>query len=188
MQRTVAGLFLVGAIAAGGAAALVSPAMAAEGAAPGKAKVGEVSVAGAAFVEDTGSEDCRVGRGSYAYILADPEAVDQDCDLVAGIQLPDGAELRSLRCSVYDNYAVNGMELYLVRVELTSGVPQIVFRTAGTVDSGIPQVVGDGAAEPGTANVDNAKFAYYVAAGYSYTDFTTAGNELRVYGCSASYR
>jgi hypothetical protein len=188
MERTLVGLLLVGAIAAGGATALAAPAAEPEGAAPGKATVGEVSVAGAAFTDDTGDEDCRVARGAYAYIAADPEAVDEDCDLVAGIQLPDEAQLLALRCSLYDSYAANVFEAYLIRVELATGAPQIVFRTAGTVDSGIVQLVGDGTPEPATARVDNAKFAYYLAAAFSYSDFTTAGNEMRVYGCTVAYR
>ena len=175
--------------AAMAACAVAAPGATAMGAEPAaKAAVGRASVGAAAFTDDTGDPHCRVGKGFYAYIAADPEANDVDCDLVAGIQLPDGVQLRSLRCSLYDSQASNVLQAHLIRVELASGEPQAVFTTAGTVDSGLVQVVGDATAEPGTADVDNGKFAYYLAAAFSYTDFTATGNELRVYGCSVSYK
>jgi hypothetical protein len=181
MKSVVAGLVLVMGTAVG-------VAQAAPQAVPGKASAGEVSVAGAAFTDDTGDEDCRVGKGAYAYIAADPDAADEDCDLVAGIQLPDGALMRSLRCSVYDNWIPNALQVQLVRVELASGELEDVFVTSGTVDSGLPQMVSDATAEPFTDRVDNAKFAYYLAAAFSYTDFTASGNELRVYGCTVAHK
>ena len=149
---------------------------------------GQASVGAAAFTDDTGDPHCRVGKGFYAYVAADPEATDVDCDLVAGIQLPDGVQLRSLRCGLYDSQASNVLQAHLIRVELATGEPQVVFTTAGTVDSGLVQMVGAAAPAPGTADVDNANFAYYLAAAFSYTDFTATGNELRVYGCTVSYK
>jgi len=185
MRDRPGGLF-VAALAACGIAALGAPAMGAEPAA--KAAAGQASVGAAAFSDDTGDPHCRVAKGFYAYVAADPEATDVDCDLVAGIQLPDGVQLRSLRCGLYDSQASNVLQAHLVRVELASGEPQVVFTTAGTVDSGLVQMVGDAAPAPGTADVDNAKFAYYLAAAFSYTDFSATGNELRVYGCTVSYK
>ena len=178
MRRTLPLLILAGAMAGGPAAAIAEP---------DKAK-GAVSVPGAAFSDDTGDPDCRVGRAAYAYFLADPDATDRDCDLVAGIQLPDGADLTSMSCALFDASTAGGMEAYLLRVELATGEPEYVFVTAGTVDSGIVQLVADGGAEEGTARVDNGKFAYYLAAAFSGTDFTGIGNDMRVYGCTVSYK
>ena len=178
MRRTLPLLILAGALSAGAVTA----------SAESDKPRGSVSVGGAAFLDDTGDEDCRVGRAAYSFFLADAEAGDEDCDLVAGIQLPDGADLKSMRCGLFDSSAAGGMEAYLVRVELATGEPEYVFVTAGTVDSGIVQLLGDDAAEAGTGRVDNAKFAYYLAAAFSGTDFTAVGNDMRVYGCTVSYR
>ena len=178
MRRTLPLLVLAGTLAIGAGPATAEPE---------KAK-GAVSVPGAAFGDDTGDENCRVGRAAYAFYVADADAGAQDCDLVAGIQLPDGADLTSMRCGLFDSSTAGGMEAYLVRVELATGLPEYVFVTAGTIDSGIVQLVGDGAAEEGTGRVDNAKFAYYLAAAFSGTDFTAIGNDMRVYGCTVSYK
>lgn len=148
----------------------------------------DASVPSAAFDDDTGEPGCRVSKGLYAYYRADPEAADLDCDLVAPIQLPDRAWLGSLTCSLYDAEAANVMEAHLVRVKLATGEPASVFTTPGTVDSGSVQVLSDDTATPGARRVDNRRFAYYVAAAFSYTDFTQTGNHMRVYGCSVSYR
>ena len=73
-------------------------------------------------------------------------------------------------------------------MDLTNGDTTSVFVTPGTVDSGSIQVLSDATAAPGTDRVDNARFAYYVAAAFSYTDFTQTGNAMRVYGCSVRFR
>jgi hypothetical protein len=156
--------------------------------AEGRAPTREVSVAAAAFDDDTGEEHCRVAKGPYAYLRADEEAADLDCDLVAPIALPDRARLVSLTCSLYDAEAANAIEAHLVRVDLATGAIASVFVTPGTVDSGSIQVLSDTTPAPGTGTVDNARFAYYVAAAFSYTDFTQTGNAMRVYGCSIGYR
>ena len=78
------------------------------------------------------------------------------------------------------------IEGHLTRVDLQTGEPQSVFTTAGTVDSGL-QVVADGTPTVGRNIVNNRSFAYYLAAAFSYGDFTTIGNDMRVYGCSVSY-
>jgi hypothetical protein len=153
-----------------------------------RAPTREVSVAAAAFADDTGDENCRVARGIYAYVRADEDAADIDCDLVAPVSLPDRTRLSSLTCSLYDAEVANAMEAHLVRVDLTTGDLTSVFVTPGTVDSGSIQVLSDTTATPGTDQVDNARFAYYVAAAFSYTDFTQTGNAMRVYGCSVSFR
>jgi hypothetical protein len=171
---------VVGMIAAAGVTVLAAPSNAHERASK---KRGQVSVGAAAFTDDSGDEDCRVAKAAYAFYLADPEAGDADCDLVAGIQLPHRAELTSLTCSLYDGQLANAIEAHLVRVDLATGESVSVFTTAGTVDSGL-QLVGDSAPEPGTSLVDNGSYAYYVAAAFSYSDF---GSELRVYGCTVSY-
>ena len=150
-------------------------------AADGFKKKGEVSVAGAAFTDDSGDEACRVAKAAYAF-YPNADANGADCDLVAGIQLPDGAEVRSVSCTLYDN-APNAIQVHLVRVDLATGDPESVFVSAGTVDVGLQQV-GDGTAEAGTAVVDNADYAYYLAAAFSQSDF---GGELRVYGCTVAY-
>ena len=153
-----------------------------------RAPTREVSVAAPAFSDDTGDENCRVGKGPYAYVRADEDAADVDCDLVAPVPLPDRARLSSLTCSLYDAEAANAIEAHLLRVDLANGATTSVFVTPGTVDSGSIQVLSDATATPGTDRVDNARFAYYVAAAFSYTDFTQTGNAMRVYGCSVSYR
>ena len=178
MRPSLPLLILAGTMAAGAAPVTAEP----------DKPRGSVSVPGAAFADDTGAEDCRVGRAAYAFYQADADAYDVDCDLVAGIQLPDGADLTSMRCGLFDSSAASGMEAYLVRVELATGEPEYVFVTAGTVDSAIVQFLGDDAAQTGTSRVDNAKFAYYLAAAFSGTDFTGIGNDMRVYGCTVSYR
>ncbi len=154
----------------------------------GRASTREVSVAAPAFGDDTGDENCRVARGPYAYLRADEEASDVDCDLVAPVAIPDRSQLVSLTCSLYDAEASNAMEAHLVRVDLVNGETTSVFVTPGTVDSGLIQVLSDPTPAPGTNGVDNARFAYYVAAAFSYTDFSTTGNAMRVYGCSVAYR
>lgn len=153
--------------------------------AKGKAKTW-VSVGAAAFTDDLGSEGCRVAKGHFAIYRPDAEGLDQDCDLVAGIQLPHGAELSTISCTVYDGYPGNGMEAYLLRVDLETGDPEIVFHTSGTIDSGLVQHIEDGAPEAGTQAVDNWSYAYYLATSFSYDDFTDIGTHMRVYGCSVS--
>lgn len=147
---------------------------------------GVVSVAGAAFSDDSGEPACRVAKGPFASYRPDPEASDVDCDLVAGIHLPEGAELSSLRCSLYDNDITNAIEAHLVRVELASGDLDTVFTTPGTADGGL-QMVTDATAEPFTRRVANGKYAYYLAAAFGRTDFSTVGVEMRVYGCTVAY-
>jgi hypothetical protein len=169
------------------ACGLVAPTGGAEEAA-GRAPRQEVSVPSAAFADDTGSEHCRVSRGLYAYYRADAEAVDEDCDLVAAAILPDRARLLSLSCSLYDAEAGNAMEAYLVRVDRTTGALEPVFATPGTIDSGSIQQLSDASPALGTARVDNGRYAYYVTAAFSQTDFTTTGNAMRVYGCSVAVR
>jgi hypothetical protein len=153
-----------------------------------RAPAHEVSVAAPAFADDTGDENCRVARGPYAYVRADEDAADVDCDLVAPVSLPDRARLSSLTCSLYDAEAANAIEAHLARVDQTTGDTTSVFVTPGTVDSGLIQVLTDATAAPGTDHVDNARFTYYVAAAFSYTDFTQTGNAMRVYGCSVRFR
>lgn len=143
-------------------------------------------MAGAAFSDDSGESACRVAKGLFASYRPDPQASDVDCDLVAGLHLPDGAELTSLRCSLYDNDTTNAIQAQLVRVELASGDLATVFTAPGTEDGGL-QVVGDDTAEPLTSHVANGKYAYYVAAAFSGTDFSTVGIEMRVYGCTVAY-
>jgi hypothetical protein len=147
-----------------------------------------VSVAGPAFADDTGDENCRVARGPYAYLRADEDAGDVDCDLVAPVSLPDRAKLVGLTCSLYDAEAANAIEAHLLRVDQTTGDTTSVFVTPGTVDSGSIQVLSDDTPAPDADHVDNGRFAYYVAAAFSYTDFTQTGNAMRVYGCRVSYR
>jgi len=144
-----------------------------------------VSVAAPAFTDDLGSEGCRVAKGHFAFYRPDAEGLGEDCDLVAGIQLPHDSELSSINCTVYDDYAANAIEMYLVRVDLETGDPEVVFQTSGTIDSGLVQHLDDAdGAEAGTELVDNWRYAYYVTAAFPYTDFTTVGTGLRVYGCS----
>jgi hypothetical protein len=178
-RRLVCGL--VAALAAAGAAPT-------EGADDVRVATREVSVAAPAFGDDTGDENCRVARGPYAYVRADDEAADVDCDLVAPVALPDRAKLVSFTCSLYDAEPANAIEAHLVRVDLATGATTSVFVTPGTADSGLIQVLSDAAPTPATERVENARFAYYVAAAFSYTDFTTTGNAMRVYGCRVAYR
>lgn len=154
----------------------------------GRAPLRDVSVPSAAFGDDTGEVHCRVSKGAYAYYRPDAGAFDADCDLVAAIQLPDRARLASLTCSLYDAEPANAMEAHLVRVDLATGDLSSVFLTPGTADNGAIQVLSDVTAAPGTALVDNARYAYYVAAAFSYTNFTETGNGMRVYGCRVSFR
>ena len=154
----------------------------------GHKKARSASVAGAAFTDDLGDEDCRVIKGPFATYREDAEASDEDCDLVAGIQLPDAASLTAMTCSFIDSHPENALEGYLQRVDLATGESETVFATAGTtVDSGSIQSVADNAPEPGTGVVDNGRYAYYVAAAFSGTDFTNVGTLMRVYGCTVSY-
>ena len=46
------------------------------------------------------------------------------------------------------------------------------------------QTLTDATPSDGTSRVDNARYAYYLAAAFSYTDFSTTGTDMRVYGCT----
>ena len=177
VPRVVGGL-LVLASAATALTVLTQPSEA-----KGKAKT-IVSVGAAAFTDDLGSEGCRVAKGHYAFYRPDPDGSGEDCDLVAGVQLPHEKTLSTISCTAYDESATNVMEVYLVRVDLDTGDPEVVFQTNGTIDSGSVQHLEDDGPEADTETVDNWKYAYYVATSFAYTDFTEVGNGLRMYGCS----
>lgn len=145
--------------------------------------VTEISVAAAAFDNDNGAASCRVAKAHFAYVLPDPGAAAEDCDLIAPVALPDAKTLTSLTCTLYDQSPLNTMQGHLVRVDLVTGALSTVFTTAGTVDSGSLQQLTDTTPFVGTAVVDNGRYAYYLTGAYSQTDFTTVGNGLRVYGC-----
>jgi hypothetical protein len=154
------------------------------GAAAAQAQVPvEISVPAAAFDNDNGSASCRVAKAHFAYFMADPGAGAEDCDLIAPIALPDGRTLSSITCTLSDASPLNTLQGQLIRVDLLTGLPTTVFTTPGTVDSGSLQQLGDTTPTAGTAIVDNGRYAYYVTGAYSWTDFTTTGNALRVYGC-----
>jgi hypothetical protein len=148
---------------------------------------GFVSIPAAAFTDDSGSPHCRVAKGPFATYVADPAALTDDCDLVAGIQLPDLVKLRGISCTVVDSVFDNAIEVYLNRVSLVTGELESVFTSSGSVDSGALQYLGDSVPTPGTDFVDNANYAYYVTAAFSYTDFSSAGSNFRVYGCTVQY-
>jgi hypothetical protein len=185
MKRTLLGTLVGSTLAVSALTALTVGSSVSEAKPPKKS--GAVSVAGAAFTDDSGDARCRVAKGAFASYVADAEAGDVDCDLVAGIQLPDAAELTTLTCSVYDGHLANVMEVYLLRVDLATGEPDYVFVTSGTVDSGTVQLVGDGAAEADTSIVDNGHYAYYVAAAFAHNDFSSIGTDMRVYGCTVGF-
>lgn len=151
------------------------------------AKRGSVSVSAAAFTDDSGDEDCRVAKAAFAVYRSDPDAVAEDCDLTAPISLPDGADLSSLECTVVDGHLQNAITAHLVRVSLASGDPDTVFVTNGSGAGGAIEILRDELATAGTGRVDNAAYAYYLAAAFSGTDFTDAGLALRVYGCTVAF-
>lgn len=158
-------------------------------------ETGAISVSAHAF-DDEGQQldpaTCRLqktGTSSYAFFAAHPGATGSACDAVAGIELPHGATLTNLTCHFYDNDGTgNGIQGRLRRVGFATGTSDIVLDTSVTTDSAAGvQVVSDASPAAGMDVVDNNAYTYSIAAILGPMDFTTVGNNARIYGCVVSY-
>jgi len=155
------------------------------------ANVGSVSVAAHAF-RDEGNPDVSgdfcVWQSSvtsgYGYYRSGSRT---DCDPAAGVQLPDGATVTSLSCTVYDNYANYDVTLLLQRVDLSTGTRQVIFATPDSSDNASIQVLEDTMVETaGYEVIDNAAYAYSVVGIWgSRTDASSVN--VGLYGCSIAY-
>lgn len=159
-------------------------------------ETGAISVSAHAF-DDEGVEisasACRLQKNTivtqpYAYFTAHAGAA-AGCDAVAGIQLPHGATVTNLTCHLYDNDGTNqGIEARLRQVSYATGQAISVLNTPATMDSAAGvQAVSDASPTVGTEVVDNNAYAYHIAAIFGNMDFTTVGDNARIYGCVVSY-
>lgn len=132
----------------------------------------------------------KIVTSNYGFFLPvdTATAAGADCDLVAGIQLPHGVALSSFSCTVYDDYSGGNLTGILGRVKLATGGTETVYTTPASVNSTTVQRLSVTTPEIVGANVvDNSEYAYYIDVDFSQSDFSTAGNSQRLYGCTLSY-
>lgn len=117
------------------------------------------------------------------------DTTNQYCELLSAPNLPHGATLESLSCTVFDNDSdANGLRGALRRIPLdaSTNTPEQIYSTSLSIDSVEPSVLTDSTAAADRVLIDNENYAYYVHV--SFPDTTdTVGSNLKVYGCSVSF-
>ncbi len=144
------------------------------------------------FIAGAGCIWSKIANGQYGYYNLVPAGTAGNilCDAVAPVQIPDGVTITALTCVFLDNYPSNQLTGKFNRINLTTGINEIIFSTAGSVDSTSIQTLTDTTTTtPGQNIINNSTFAYSIAVDFSATGsaFETLGSDGGVYGCTISY-
>jgi len=149
-----------------------------------------VTVTAAAFMaaDDRDVSECQWARSQFGYFSGSRTGY---CSVVAPLFLPDGVTLSDLSCTFRDNTAqALIVQAGMFRIKPGTYEFEEVFTTGSTTsDSTILQSLNDVTVNPGTAQVDNYNWGYYLALmEYSYgASFSTTGDNLTFGGCSVRY-
>ncbi len=154
-----------------------------------KSGAGAVSVAAQAFRDDESNSNCQWRSSVWAPGGYYRSGGATNCNLVAGIQIPHGAVVKDLACTVYDDTTLGSIRsVRLVGTNLITGLGSIIFETGGSVDfsSTNQQVFDTTVSSPEDAEIDNFYNAYAIHVEFSAATDIMATN-VRLYGCSVSY-
>lgn len=153
---------------------------------------GRVSLSPMAFLSETGSftqrDLCVLRRSlSYTFFLANINASSASCDAYAPVQLPDGATLTRLDCTVFDGggFPGNSLQALLRRVTISNVSTSTVFDTGTSTDNINPQTISDTTAT--NALVNNSLYTYILEMRWSSQNFQVGTDSGRIYGCSIAY-
>lgn len=140
---------------------------------------GAVSVAGAAFHNIREGSTCTINQGNFYLTFS----AGSSCDAFASIQFPDGVTVTGMNCTILDNDATAGTDIFVIlkRIDLTTGANSSVFSTPTSTDNAAVQVINDLTTTIGS--IDNTNFTYFLWADLG----GTVGFNLRLYGCNVSY-
>lgn len=139
-------------------------------------KAGSVSVAGAAFHDKNENDACLLNQGNF-YAMYDG---GNGCDAFSSIQIPHGASVTRMDCTIYDN-GVGNFLVTLERRDLQSGNFVAVFQINNSTNSTNVQKISD--TTTSYPLIDNSNFAYFIWADFG----PAAGTNSRLYGCTVSY-
>jgi hypothetical protein len=144
---------------------------------------GNVTVSGLAFTDELGGSFlCYDNKSSGAYFSF--RGTGTECDADAPIQLPDGATLTTMSCTIYDNNPTEAVTVALRRVNMNNGGSADVFLTPPSATTASIDPYVDLAPFPGTSIVDNVTYAYSLRADFGLGLPTAT---LRLYGCRVEY-
>lgn len=142
-----------------------------------------VSIAPEAFRDEGDTVNpCKwVVKASEVSAYWDPTS-DAECDAVASIHLPHGANFKALKCMVNHSNIVpfaDSVFFSLFRVNLDSFVRQTIFLTPPSINTGFQQLADS---TPNTAGltVDNSQYVYRMKS--TFTD-AQHGSEVTFSGC-----
>ncbi len=126
----------------------------------------------------------------YVYFRGEATATSVSCDAVAGIQLPHGATLSQLDCTVYDNSPNNSLKAHLKRVSSDGsqdGLIEDVYITGTSTDGVVPQTISSTVVSVvGADVVDNSTYSYFLTVDWGSTDFSTLDADGRLLSCKVS--
>jgi hypothetical protein len=146
-------------------------------------QAGTVSVSGLAFTDELAGEFfCLDNKSSGVYFSF--RGTGTECDADAPIQLPDGATVLTMSCTIYDNNPTDGISVALRRVRLSDGASADVFLTPTSTNTGTVASYTDTAPFLGTGVIDNETYVYSLRADFGIGFPTSL---LRLYGCSIDY-
>jgi hypothetical protein len=157
---------------------------------------GAASISGVAFRNENSDTDqetqCQLKHTStYSYYRAVAGADSASCDAFADIRLPHGRTLTGLSCTVYDDTGTSGIRIKfnLIRVSLSEETDSKLFETPRSTGVDQREQLSDTTIDnPANGIVDNKAFTYKIYANFSTNDFSSIGDNGRLYGCSVSYR
>ena len=112
-----------------------------------------------------------------------------DCQIVAGIQIPDGATVTSLSCDVFDNTDFATMTANLIRHNTSSTFIDRIFITSDSEATGRQIIENQTLNVPDSDLINNSENAYRLA----ITFFNIGGSvsnraDLSLYSCKVSYQ
>jgi hypothetical protein len=151
---------------------------------------GAVSVSSLAMTSAT-PKNCVIAKlfnpgGGAAYAYFETTSTQYNCQMSAGIQLPDKATITGLSCALFD---LDGTEYWpivrLVRQSNDASHADIVASSPALFDSTSVQVVhADFVYYPA---VDNGQYSYSLVLTSNGVNAMTASSKLRLYSCAVNY-
>jgi len=147
---------------------------------------GAIAVHANGFHVPANQVGCAEDNSSYLFMSAGTK-----CNGYANIQIPDGASINGLGCTVQDSSATAGADLYVTLIR-TSGVAvtvthQVVMRTSTSITTATTgsQYISTSTLETaGSDTVNNTLYYYKLDANFGTGN---GGSSVKLYGCTVTY-